>query len=149
MEYFSAALFAISLVSIASLFAPTQERLRRAVLSALSILLLFMLIPKEEIDLSDLFSIQEEPSTPEASEEYTAAWREGVESGIERDLSERFSLSPDGVTASCQLAFGEESVEIRSLSLRLSGKNATADATGILLYLEKSYGVYASIHLEK
>ena len=145
MEYFASALAALSLVSFASLFAPKGEKTRRAVLSALSLVLLFLLIPRGEFALGDLFSFEE--ATPPSSEEYEAVFCEGVEKGIEDDLCDRFSLEKDEIKASCTLAFGNEAITLSALSLTLSGKNAAADVTGILRYIEKSYGVHAEIHL--
>lgn len=148
MEYFSAALSSLALVSVASLLAPQRESVRRAALSALSLILLLLLIPKGELDLHALSPLPEaEP--PPVSEEYEAVWREGVEKGIANDLCERFSLSPDGISAHATLSFEETEIRLSALSLTLSGKNATADATGILRYIEKSYGVYAKIDLKK
>ena len=148
MEYFSAALSAIALVSVASVLTPTREGVRRAAVSALSLILLLLLIPKGEIDLPALPLFKEE-APPPVSEEYEAVWKTGVENGIKSDLCDRFSLSPDGVSADATLDFSETEIKLTALSLTLSGKNATADATGILRYLEKSYGVYAQIDLKK
>ena len=146
MEYFSAALCALALIALASLLLPSREGVRRAALSALSLLLLFMLIPWQGIDLESILSFPEAESAPTTSEEYVAVWKEGVENGITLDLCDRFSLVPSGITVDLTLSF-EDEVKITALSLTLSGKNATADATGMLLYLEECYGVYAKIHL--
>ena len=148
MEYFSAALSSIALISIASVLAPARESVRRASLSALSLILLLFLIPKGELDLHALPLFKEEEPPP-VSEEYGAVWKEGVESGIKSDLCERFSLSRDGVFADATLSFEEAEIRLCALSLTLSGKNATADATGILRYIEENYGVYAKIDLKK
>ncbi len=148
MEYFSAALSALSLVSLASVLAPARESVRRAALSALSLLLLLLLIPKGEFDLSAL-SLFNEQTPPPVSEEYGSVWKEGVENGIKSDLCERFSLSPDSILADAALTFDENEIRLTALSLTLSGKNATADATGMLRYIEESYGVYAKIDLKK
>ena len=69
MEYFSAALSSLALVSVASLLAPLRESVRRAALSALSLILLLLLIPKGELDLHALSPLPEaEP--PPVSERY-------------------------------------------------------------------------------
>ena len=107
-----------------------------------------MLIPKGELDLQSL-PLFKEDEPPPISEEYEAVWKEGVENGIKSDLCERFSLSRDAISANATLAFDETEIKLCALSLTLSGKNVTADATGILRYIEESYGVYAKIDLKK
>lgn len=149
MEYFKAAVAALALVSIASALAPAREGVRRATLSALSVILLLLLIPRTgALDLSSLFTWDSDSTTTDSAPVYSEAWQAGVENGIRDDLSARFSLPRESVSVAASLAFTEEEVKITHLSLTLSGDAALGDATGMLLYIEKSYGVYAEIHLK-
>lgn len=148
MEYAKAILCALSLISVATALAPSREGVRRATLSAFSIILLFLLLPRGEIDLSSLFSF-DEVITPEASTPvYSEAWREGVENGIRDDLASRFSLDKEDIAVSAALLFEENEVTLTHLSLTLSGGGVYSDATGMLRYIEKSYGVFAELHFK-
>lgn len=148
MEYAKAALSAISLISIASALAPSREGLRRATLSAFSVILLVLLIPRGELDFSSLFSFGEADIPEESAPAYSEAWKAGVENGIRDDISSRFSLDKEDIAVSCTLLFEENEVEITHLSLTLSGDGVRADATGMLRYIEKNYGVFAELHLQ-
>lgn len=148
MEYFTSALSAISLFSLATALAPSREGIRRAVLSAFSVILLLLLIPRGELDLSSLLSFDTQEVPEESAPAYSEAWQSGVENGIRDDICQRFSLKKEDVSVHCTLCFSESEVKIAHLSLTLSGGGALSDATGMLLYIEESYGVYAEIHLK-
>ncbi len=148
MEYAKAALSAISLISIASVLAPSREGVRRATLSAFSVILLVLLIPRGELDFSSLFSFGEADIPEESAPAYSEAWKGSVENGIRDDISSRFSLDKEDIAVSCTLLFEENEVEITRLSLTLSGDGVLADATGMLRYIEKNYGVFAELHLQ-
>ena len=149
MEYLTSFLSAAALISVASALAPAKEGVRRAVLSAFSVILLFLLIPRGgELSLHDLFSFTEESTVTEAAPVLGEAWKAGVENGIRDDLCQKYDLSADEVSVACTLKNEENTVTVTHLSLTLSGKSALADATGMLLYIEKNYGTYAEIHLK-
>lgn len=149
MEYVRSFLSAAALVSVASALSPTRETVRRAVLSALSVILLFLLIPRGEgVSLDALLSFDTEEAVTEPSDLLDAAWQEGVTRGIRDDLSQKYGIDRENVTVLCTLKNESGEVVIEHLSLTLSGKAALADATGMLTYIEKSYGVYAEIHLK-
>lgn len=149
MEYIRTLLGAVALLSIATALLPSRESIRRAALSAFSVILLLLLIPKDApFSFEDVFTIPEEGAVTESAPAYGDAWREGVENGIRLDLCEKYALSPAEVSVMCQLKNEENEITVTHLSLTLRGESALADATGMLRYIEKSYGVYAEIHLK-
>ena len=149
MEYIRTLLGAVALLSIATALLPSREGIRRAALSAFSVILLLLLIPKDApFSFEDVFTIPKEGAVTESAPAYGDAWQEGVENGICLDLCEKYDLSASDLSVECRLKETAGEVTIERLSLTLRGKGALADATGMLKYIEKSYGVYAEIHLK-
>lgn len=148
MKYFSAALASAVFISLAALFAPTREGPRRACLSALSVLLLLALIPRNaELPLKELF-LWEKGDEYTAGSLYYGAWQEGIEEGIKRDLCAAFDLEARNAKIECSVVHKGGEVTIQALSLTLTGKNIYADATGLVRYIERHYGCEAAVHLK-
>ena len=148
MAYFSVALAYAVFISLAALLAPTREGPRRACLSALSAVLLLSLVPKDvSLSLRDLF-LWEEREEYTSGELYYGAWQEGIEEGIKRDLCAVFALDGQDVEIDCAVTHEGDGVTIHSLSLTLTGNNIYADVTGLVRYIEKSYGCGAAVHFK-
>jgi len=149
MEYFKSLLCASALVSVASAFAPLREGIRRAVLCALSVIFLLFILPMGKgVDFSSFFSFDSaEGENTHSSEVYAEAWKEGIEEGILRDLCDRYSLARDRIEIESEIIMEEDQVTVSYLSLTLYGTNAAADASGMVRYIEKTYGCRSEIHL--
>ncbi len=148
MEYLSTALACAVFISLAALLAPARESVRRACLSAFSVVFLLALIPKD-MDLSFEGLLFAPVDTEyEAGEDYRETWREGIEEGLLYDLCASFSLEKDHIAIESRVSHTENEVRIDYLSVTLTGKNVYADATGMVRYIEKNYGCASEIHLK-
>ena len=136
----------VALLSLATLLLPKEAGIRRASLTLLSLLFLLFLIPKDaSFHLSDLLSFPE-TETPSGDDAYGEALTEGILSGIKSDLCTRFSLAPAALHLEGDLTLAGEALAGTYLSVSLGKENIFADATGILTYLKKTYGVDCEVH---
>ncbi len=148
MEYLSTALACAVFISLAALLAPVRESVRRACLSAFSVVFLFALIPKDtNFSLEDLLFAPADTEY-EVGEEYREVWREGIEEGLVYDLCASFSLEKEHIAIESRVSHTEGEVRIDYLAVTLTGKNIYADATGMVRYIEKNYGCTSEIHLK-
>ena len=135
-----------ALLSLATLFLPKEEGLRRASLTLFSLLLLMLLIPKDgSFHLNELLSFPE-TQAPSAGDAFGEALNEGILSGIAGDLCDRFSLTRSALQIEGDLTLSGEVLSGSYLWVSLGKENLFADATGILTYLKKTYGVDCEVH---
>lgn len=146
MEYIRTVLLTAVLVCFAGAIAPASPKLQRALGIVLSVLFLSVLLtPTGLASLWEAFTVppaEEEVQTPEMLE---AAWRKGIEEGITKDLTDRFSLSPSGLTVRVLTAEREGERVIQKVTVRCSGSNILADHTGIIRYIESAYGAESEV----
>ncbi len=148
MEYLSTLLILAVFLSFASMLSPMKEKIKRACLSAFSVIFLLSLIPKDaDFSFRDLISVSVD-EIPDASEDYRDAWQEGIEAGLLKDLVARFSLNEENIVLESRIAHAENTVTIEYLSVTLTGKNICADVPGIALYIQKNYGCHSEIHIK-
>ena len=139
-EFLSTLCHAAALLSLAVLFVPEKEGIKKASLSAFSLLFLLLLFPKDgSFSLNALFTLPEETPLPDTG--YTEVIEEAVARGIVLDLCDRFSLSEDGVKIETDVTVTETKVTGSYLHLTLGKENLFADAGAVLRYIKKTYGV--------
>ena len=146
MEYLKTLCTAAAFLSLALLFVPERPGLRRASLSLFSLLLLLLLIPKDgSFDPEALLSFAESGDYS-VGDAFDATLQEGIAKGVKQDLCERFSLSPDAIRLDSDLTVKDGALTGSYLSVSLGKENFFADATGVLTYLKKTYGVDCEVH---
>jgi hypothetical protein len=146
MTYFRSILGGAALLSLALLFVPERESLRRATLTVFSLLLLLLLLPAEGLpDLPSLFP-KEEGEKVTLGEAYIETVRGAVSDGVRTDLCTRFSLSPADVRIESDLALTAEALTGTYLRLYLGKENGGADAAAILRYIQNAYGLRGEVH---
>ncbi len=146
MDFLKTLCTAAALLSLTLLFVPERAGVRRASLTLFSLLFLLFLIPKDgSFDISDLISFEESAPVP-PSDAYGEALAEGIKDGVKRDLCARFSLAPDGLRLDSDLTLKDGALSGSYLSVSLGRENFFADATGMLSYLEKTYGVDCEVY---
>lgn len=134
------------LVAVAGAIAPLSPGVRKAIGTALSLcFLLTLLSPAVLRAVPDLFSPLPETDPPEATEALTDALRAGVEDGITEDLCARFSLFPTGVRVTAKADYADGEITVKTVSVRLLGRNITADAVGLMRYCRENYGAACEI----
>ena len=135
-----------ALLSLATLFLPKEEGVRRASLTLFSLLFLLFLIPKDgSFALSSLITLPETDFSG-TSDAFDEALQDGILSGIAGDLCDRFSLAPAALRLEGDLTLAGDALSGTYLSVSLGKENLFADATGILTYLKKTYGVDCEVH---
>lgn len=146
MPYFRSILSGASLLSLALLFVPERESLRRATLTVFSLLLLFLILPAEgTLDLPALLP-SEESETVALGEAYIETVKGAVTEGVRTDLCTRFSLDPKGVRIESDLTLTEKALSGTYLSVYLEKENAGADAASLLRYIQNAYGLRGEVH---
>ena len=146
MEFFKTLCTMAAFLSVALLFVPEKKGIREASLTAFALLLLVFLIPKDgSFALSDLLSFEENEQLPSDSI-YEETVKKATVEGVRRDLIDRFSLDAEGISLEGDLTLTEEGISGSYLSLSLGKENFFADATALLRYVEKTYGVDCEVH---
>ncbi len=141
LAFFKTLCVAAAFLSLALLFLPEKPGIRKASLSAFSLLFLLLLIPKDgSFDLHGLLSFSDAPD-PEAGDAYTETVTEAVERGILSDLCTRFSLSSENARVESDLSPSSEGVSGSYLRLFLGEENFFADAGAVMRYIKNTYGV--------
>ena len=131
---------AAALLSLAVLFVPEKDGIKKASLSAFSLLFLLLLFPKDgSFSLNDLLTLPED--TVVSDTQYTEVLENAVAQGILLDLCDRFSLSSDGVHIKTDVTVSETGITGSYLHLSLGKENLFADAGAVLRYIKKTYGV--------
>lgn len=146
MEFLKTLCTAAAFLSLALLFVPDRDGVRRASLTVLSLLFLLFLIPKDgSFDITALLSFAEAEEYPDG-DAYNEAISKGIKEGIKKDLCSRFSLSKEGIRLDTDLSLDTGALSGSYLSLALGKENFFADASGVLAYLEKTYGVDCEVY---
>lgn len=149
MSYLRSLLALAVFLSFVSMLSPMKESVKRACLSAFSIIFLLALVPKNvDFSFKDLIRVSEKGSY-ETEEVYHETFREGIEEGILKDLSSRFSLEQEELTLESRVTYAENEINISYITLTLRGKNIAADVPGMVRYIEKNYGCDSSVHIVK
>ena len=146
MEFLKTLCSVSALLSLALLFLPERQGIKRASYTVFSLVLLLFLIPKDgAFQISELITLEEGAVAPpeEAYQETLAA---AVEEGIKADIVSRFSLNADAVTVKTDLALTDDGLVGSRLSLTLGKENLFADVTSLLRYLENTYSVDCEVH---
>lgn len=146
MDFLKTLCTAAAFLSLALLFIPERAGMRRASITVLSLLFLLFLIPKDgSFDLSSLLSFEKEVEYP-AGDAYTETLEKAIKDGIQKDVCSRFALSSDAVLLDTDLTLADGRLTGSYLFLSLGKENFFADATGVLSYLEKTYGVDCEVY---
>ena len=146
MEFLKTLCTVAALLSLALLFVPEKQEIKRAASTAFSLLLLLFLIPKDgSFALPDLLSFEDAGDLP-TEDIYGETLKDAVAAGIKSDLASHFSLVSDGVLIDTDLAPSEEGFEGTYLSVTLSRENFFADVTSLLRYLKNTYPVDCEVH---
>lgn len=144
-EFLRSLVLAAAFLSLAVLFIPEKAGIRKASLSALSLLFLLLLFPKDgSFSLEALLPGEDVPAPPNAG--YSEILKEAVEEGIRKDLVERFSLNANAVQIKTDLTASEAGLLGSYLRLSLGRENFFADAGAILRYVEATYGVDCEVN---
>lgn len=142
MEYIKTVLLTAVLVCLATALAPASAKLRRGVTLAASALFLSVLLTPAGLgELWESFTFPlAESQQAQSPEMLEAAFKEGIEKGIRKDLISRFSLDDSSLWVDVISAEKEGERVIEKVTLRLGGNNIFADYTGMIRYMEKAYG---------
>lgn len=139
-EFFTSLCTGAALLSLALLFVPEKEGIKKTTLSAFSLLFLLCLFPKDgSFSFDSLLLLPEDPPLPDAG--YTETVKDAVKTGIVRDLCDRFSLSEGGILLETDIVVTENGITGSFLRLSLGKENLFADAGAVLRYIKKTYGV--------
>ena len=146
MEFLKTLCAVSALISLALLFLPERQGIKRASYTVFSLILLLFLIPKDgSFQISDLITLDEGASLPE-EDLYGDALTAAVAEGIKTDIVSRFSLNGDAVTLKTDITPTEEGLSGSYLSLSLGEENFFADVSSLLRYLENTYSVDCEVH---
>lgn len=146
LAFFKTLCVCAAFLSLAVLFLPEKPGIRKASLSAFSLLFLLLLIPKDgTFDLNSLLSLSDSPEA-EVGDAYTETVTEAVERGILADLCSRFSLSAEGISVESDLLPCSEGFSGTYLHLWLGKENFFADAGAVIRYVENTYNVDCEVH---
>jgi hypothetical protein len=141
LAFFKTLCITAAFLSLALLFLPEKPAIRKASVSAFSLLLLLLLIPKDgSFDLSGLLSLSGVPEA-EVGDAYTETVTEATRRGILSDLCTRFSLSTEAVIVESDLSPSGEGFSGSYLRLFLGKENFFADAGAVIRYVKNTYGV--------
>lgn len=146
MEFLKTLCTVAALLSLALLFVPEKQEIKRAAYTAFSLLLLLFLIPKDgSFALPDLLSFEEAGDLP-TEDIYGDTLKDAVSTGIKSDLVSHFSLDGSGVLIDTDLTMGEDGFKGSYLSVTLSKENFFADVTSLLRYLKNTYPIDCEVH---
>ena len=146
MEFLKTLCLCAAFLSLALFFVPEKGGIRRASLTLFSLLFLLFLIPKDgSFDISSLLSFEAPEQLP-PSDAYNETLSSGIREDIKKDLCTRFSLSSDAVFLETDMTVKDGKLSGSYLSLSLGRENFFADATGVIAYLQKTYGVDCEVH---
>lgn len=146
MEFFQALTCAAALLSLALLFLPKDEGIRRGAQTVFALLFLLLLLPRDgSFSLGDFFSYGEDPPVISTGGAYEDTLKYAVQAGITADLSDRFSLDPDGLTIETDILLTEDAVTGTYVYLTLSRENFFADATQLIRYVKNTYSVECEV----
>lgn len=146
MEFLKPLTFAAAFLSLALLFLPEKEGIRRAATLLFSLLFLLLLLPRDgSFSVSDLLPNVKENAIAEESETYSALLADSVREGIRLDLSGRFALDSEELTLETDISLTEKGISGTYLRLLLGKANFFADATSIIRYAENTYSVICEV----
>ena len=146
MEFLKTLCTVSALLSLALLFLPERQAIKRASYTVFSLVLLLFLIPKDgSFQISELITLEEEAVSPE-EDSYKEVLSAAVIEGIKTDIVSRFSLNPDAVTLQTDLTPTEDGLSGSYLSISLARENFFADVSSLLRYLENTYPVDCEVH---
>jgi len=146
MEFLKTLTTAAALLSVALLFLPKEEGLRRATQTVFSLLFLLLLLPRDgSFSPGDLLPHTEQSAPVPPGEEYEDALAHAVTEGIRSDLVNRFSLDPEALVIETDLCLTEEAMTGTYVHLTLSKANFFADATQLLRYVKNTYSVECEV----
>ena len=146
MEFLKTLCSVSALLSLALLFLPERQGIKRASYTVFSLVLLLFLIPKDgAFQISELITLEEGAVAP-PEETYQETLAAAIEEGIKADIVSRFSLNADAVTVKTDLALTDDGLVGSRLSLTLGKENLFADVTSLFRYLENTYSVDCEVH---
>lgn len=147
MTLFKSICAAAALISIASLFLPKRAGVRKATVTAFSLIFLLAILPRGGLsELSSLLSLPDTPAVQE-SESYEQAVKESFLDGVKQDLCSRFDLDKEALSVESDLSLTAGEAHLSYLHILLGGKNFFADVPSVLRYVEGSYGVDCEVKL--
>ena len=146
MEFLKPLTLAAAFLSLALLFLPEKEGIRRSATLLFSLLFLLLLLPRDgSFSFADLFPTVEEHTIEAECETDTTLLADSVKEGIRRDLSDRFSLDGEGLSLETDLALTDAGISGTYLCLSLGKSNFFADAASIIRYAENTYSVTCEV----
>jgi hypothetical protein len=146
MEFLKTLTAAAAFLSLALLFLPRDEGLRRGAQTVFSLLFLLLLLPRDgSFSFEELIPSPESYPDVSAGEEYEDTLSYAVVAGITSDLVDRFSLDPDALHIQTDITLTQEAASGTYLHLSLGRKNFFADATQLLRYVKNTYSVECEV----
>lgn len=135
-----------ALLSLALLFLPENQKIKRASYTVFSMLLLLFLIPKDgSFTPKELLSFEEHAVIPDNGI-YDETVKKALVQGMKDDIVSHFSLDAEGVLIDTDLTLQEEELVGSYLSVTLGKENFFADVTALLRYLKNTYPVDCEVH---
>lgn len=144
MDFFRSVVAAAALTGIAAALAPAKDGIRRAVMTALSVLFIFTVaVSATNSDPSGLFP-ELSFDIPE-SDIPLCTFEEGVEMGIKEDLRRAFSLSDAEVEVEATIAAVENTVTVNHLTVILYGGALRTDTLALVRYVANTYSAECEV----
>lgn len=144
MEFLRSLTACAAFLSLATLFLPEKEEIRRAAACLFSLLFLLTLIPKAELSFSDIFS---PPASNESAESRLPdALSSTAKDEILKDICRRFSIPQTDLYLESDLCVTNGTVSMTYLTLYGKGQAFFADFSAITQYVKAAYAVDCEVH---
>lgn len=133
-------------MSLLTLLLPEREGVKRAALTAFSLIFLLCLLPGGgDFALPDLFPSHSE-SEAVSGEVYEQTVKEQAILAVKDDLCRRFALQDNALALAGDVTLDGDGFTIHSLVLTLSGTGFFANVTSLLGYIEENYTKHCEVH---
>ena len=144
MGFLRTAVAATALYAVGVALAPEREGIRKACLTAFSLLLLLSLVPKGGLgDLSLSLPLPDEETVGE--EIYAERLKETTEESVARELRERFSVAEGNLSVSSDFLYAEGKVSLSYIAVKLKKGGLLSDVPGLVRYVEENYKVRCEV----
>ena len=144
MGFLPTVVAAVALYAVGVALAPEREGIRKACLTAFSLLLILSLLPKGGLgDLSLALPLPDEETVGE--ETYAAQLKKTTEESVARELRERFSIAEGSLSVSSDFSYRAGEVSLSYIAVTLGKSGFLADIPTLVRYVEENYKVRCEV----
>ena len=147
MSFLKTVVAAAALYAVAVALAPEREGVKKACVTAFSLLLILALLPKGGLgDLSLALPLPDEEAVGE--EVYAEEIKRVTEESIAQELREGFSVAKEDLSLSSDFSYKEGKVTLTRVTVHLRRSGVLANVPSLVRYVEENYKVKCEVRTD-